>query len=416
MLPRILVPFLILATGFGAWYWLGKPMEEPKPVAQPPQKLETTRMELQRTRFPIVLQTQGSVRAHHDTTLTAQVSGTVLIIHPEFEDGAFFDAGEVLMELDPADLQALLVSSQARLATAEAALAQEQARAKQAKLNWEDIGYKEAPSPLVLRVPQLKEADARVIAARADLDQAQRNLERSKIRAPFAGRVKTRLVGLGQAVGGTTALGEIFATDYAEIRLPLSAAQIAFARLPNREDDAPVKVTLTDALNSDSVPHTWPAKIVRTEGTLDESSRELFAIARIDDPFGIVSGNPELRIGQPVRAAVEGIVLEDVFVLPRSAMRGVNRVYRIDEAEEGKLTIHRTDLEPVWTDSEFVVVREGLKNGDWLATSRLSYAPDGAPVEIINRPLPPAEPLPGAPATDPPATTKTSGSRKPNAT
>lgn len=382
-LSRILIPLFILVLGFGAWKWLGQPVAEPVSERQPRQKLETTRLELSRTRFPVILETQGTVRAHHTTTLTAQVSGTVKSVASVFEDGAFFEEGDVLLELDPADLAASLVASESRLARAEAALAQEEARAKQARLNWEDIGYKEEPSPLVLRVPQLKEAHANVTAAQADLDQAQRNLERAKIRAPFDGRVKTRMVGLGQAVGGTTALGEIFATDYAEIRLPLSAAQIAFAKLPTRENDAPVNVTLTDALGSNPTPTTWPAKIVRTEGALDEASRELFAIARIDDPFGLVSGNPELRIGQPVRAAVEGVVLEDVFVLPRSALRGVNRVFLIER--EG-LTIQRTDAVPIWSTPDVIVVRDGFKNGDWLATSRMPYAPNGAPVEITESP------------------------------
>lgn len=380
MLSRILVPVFILALGVGAWVWLGKPVEEPKPQHQAPQKLETTRIELRRTSFPVILETQGTVRAHHTTTLTAQVSGTVKNVSSHFEDGAFFEKGDVLLELDPSDLAGLLVSSESRLARAEAALAQEDAKAKQARLNWEDIGYKEEPSPLVLRVPQLKEANANVMAVKADLDQALRNLERAKIRAPFAGRVKTRMVGLGQSVGGTTPLGEIFATDYAEIRLPLSAAQIGFAKLPAREEDAPVKVTLTDALDSGAMPHSWAAKIIRTEGTLDEASRELFTIARIDDPFGLVSGNPELRIGQPVRAAVEGIVLESVFVIPRSALRGVNRVYLIDRPA---LKIQRTEVDPVWNTADFLVVRDGFKEGDWLATSRLPYAPNGAEVEII---------------------------------
>jgi hypothetical protein len=140
-----------------------------------------------------------------------------------------------------------------------------------------------------------------------------------------------------------------------------------------------VHVTLTDALGSNSTPHTWAAKIVRTEGTLDEASRELFAIARIDDPFGLISGNPELRIGQPVRAAVDGVVLEGVFVLPRSALRGVNRVFLIER--EG-MTIQRADVVPIWSTADAIVVRDGFENGDWLATSRLPYAPNGAPVTI----------------------------------
>lgn len=400
MLARILIPLFILVLGFGAWKWLGQPVEEPQSQRREPQKLETSRLELKRTRFPVILETQGTVRAHHTTTLTAQVAGTVKTVGAGFEDGAFFEVGEVLLELDPADLLASLAGSESRLARAEAALAQEEARAKQARLNWEDIGYKDEPSPLVLRVPQLKEAHANVSAAKADLDQAQRNLKRSQIRAPFAGRVKSRMVGLGQAVGGTTALGEIFATDYAEIRLPLSAAQLSFVKLPTRDDDAPVNVTLTDALSTRSVPHTWAAKIVRTEGALDEASRELFAIARIDDPFGLESGNPELRMGQPVRAAVEGVVLDDVFVLPRTALRGVNRVFLI---ERENLTIQRTAVEVLWSTADTLVVRDGFQEGDWLATSRLPYAPNGAPVVIVDEEV--AADLP-APA----GTTKASGS------
>jgi len=395
MLVRILIPIFILAAGFGAWKWLGIPVEEPQPTRHAPQKLKTERLELSLTDFPVVLETQGTIRAHHSTTITSLVPGTIQKVHPNFEDGAFFNEGDVLAELDPADLQAALTAAESRLARAEAALAQEEARAKQAKLNWEDIGYDEEPSPLVLRIPQLKEANAVITSARADLDQAQRNLDRAKIRAPFDGRVKARLVGLGQSVSGTTPLGEVFATDYAEIRLPLSANQLPFVNLPSSADDTPVNVTLTDALagNTTTGSASWRARIVRTEGSLDEASRELFAIARIDDPFGRVSGNPELRIGQPVRAAVEGVVLKDVYVIPRTALRGVNRVYLIDKENPA---IQRATIEPIWSTAEILVVRDGLEPGAWLATSRLPYAPNGAPVEIIEPPVAAEKPTEGA--------------------
>ena len=382
MISRIAAPILILAAGFGAWKWLATPVAPPTPVRQEAQRLKTEKQVLFRSDFPVFLQTQGAIRAHHTTTVTALVPGTISVIHPCFEDGAFFKQGDIFAEIDPADFQAALTAAESRLARAEAALAQEEARAKQAKLNWEDIGYEEEPSPLVLRVPQLKEARAVVTAALADLDQAKRNLERTKIRAPFDGRVKDRQIGLGQAVGATTPLGEIFTTDYAEVRLPLSADQLPFVQLPTKEGDPTVEVTLHDALGNANRPsgHSWTAEIVRTEGALDEASRELFAIARIDDPFGLKSGRPELRIGQPVRASVRGTVLKDVITIPRTALRGVNKIYLIDR--EGP-AIRKTDIDPVWSTADTLVIRDGLNPGEWLATSRLPYAPDGAPVEII---------------------------------
>lgn len=382
MFLRIFLPIILFAAGIVGWNWLGKPIDTPKFEEQSPQRIKTERIVLSRSNFPVFLESQGAISPHHATTVTALVPGTIITIHPSFEDGAFFRKGDVLLELDPGDLNAALSTAESRLARAEAALAQEEAKAKQARLNWDDIGYTEEPSPLVLRLPQLKDARAQVTATRTDVEQATRNLNRAKIRAPFDGRVKNRLVGLGQAVTATTPLGDVFSTDLAEIRLPLSADQISFVTLPKRESDPPVPVTITDALGKRTVSKsaTWDAQIIRTEGTLDEDSRELFVIARINDPFGLQSGKPELKIGQPVRATIQGITLPNVFVIPRTALRGVNRIYLIDP---DKLTLSRRTLNPIWSTTDSFIVKDEIKQGDWLSTSRLTYAPDGAPVEII---------------------------------
>ena len=380
---RVIAPLMILATGGVAWYVLGKPVEKPRPIVLPEQLTKTEVLELKPRDYQVLIESQGAVRAHYVTTITAQVNGVISALHPCFEDGAFFEKNQILAELDPADYQAAVVAAEARLARAEAALQQEKARAKQARLNWEDIGYDEEPSELVLRVPQLKEAEASVKAAAAELDQANRNLERTKIRAPFAGRVRVRNVGLGQAVGGSSPLGEVFASDFAEIRLPISPAQLPFVKLPLDESDPPVRVKLVDASGAAN-ESTWRAMIVRTEGTLDEATRELFAIARIDDPFGRLKKSTPLRIGQPLRAQIEGVILEQVYVLPRKALRGVNRVYMVEQ-DPPELALR--NITPLWSTPHEVIVKSGIMAGEKLSTSTLTYAVDGAKVEIVSPPV-----------------------------
>jgi len=388
---RALLPVSILVVGLLCWFWLKSPVQAPKPRQQEKQILKTEKIDLHPSDYKIAIESQGILRPQQTTSITPLVAGTIQSIHPGFEDGAFFKKGEILLELDPADLQTAVFASRSRLAKSEAALIQEQARAKQARLNWQDIGYKEEPSPLVLREPQLREAEANVSAAKADLEQTERNLARAKVRAPFDGRVKTRLVGVGQAVAAATPLGEIFATATAEIRLPLSPSQLPFLRLPEKNEDSPTPVLLHDALAiaGQKTTHHWKARIVRTEGTLDPTSRELFAIAVIEDPFSLQSTLPQLRIGQAMRASIEGITLKDVFVIPRSNMREINRICLIDPQNS---QIKKTDIVPLWSNSEVMIVRDKIKPGDWLATSSLPFLPDGAPVKII--PTPPQTEIP----------------------
>lgn len=381
-LIRILIPLLIVAGGVVGWKWLGRPGPQPAPVHQPPAIIRAEVVELQRQDYQILLESQGVVRAHHTTTLTPQVAGKIIALAPQFEDGGLFKKDDVLVTLDPADFKAAVVSAEASLARAQANLAQEEARAKQAKLNWDDIGYSEPPSDLVLRVPQLKEARANVDAALGALDQARRNLERTSVRAPFDGQVKVRNVGLGQSVGSATNLGELFTTDIAEVRLPIAPNQLPFINLPNGENDQPVDVILRDTLDTSPAATTWKAQIVRTEGALDDVSRELFTIARLHDPFGIESNHPPLRIGQPVRASISAKKLTNVIVIPRHTLRGVNVIYLVNPDS----TLQRTTITPLWSNATDLVVAEGLEAGQRLVVSRLPYSPDGAKVEVVNAP------------------------------
>ncbi|MGE9267547.1 MAG: efflux RND transporter periplasmic adaptor subunit [Verrucomicrobiales bacterium] len=381
-LIRLLIPVIVIVLSYAGYRWLSYKEPIPKRERPPRASVLAEGRVLTRENFTITIESQGIARAHNETALTPRVNGRILSVSPLFENGAFFKEGDVLIELDPTDFEAAVASAEARLASAQASLAQEEARAEQALLDWEDLGYTEPPSDLVLRKPQLKQAHAEVKAAESQLTDARNELERTKVRAPYDGRVRSRLVGLGQSVSSGTTLGEIFSTDSAEIRLPLSARQFSRLDLPATEADPPLPVTLTDAL-LDEEPATWEAQIVRSEGVLDEKSRKLFVIARVEDPFGLRKDGPTMKIGQPVRASIAGKDIENVFVVPRSALRSPTEIIVVNP-EDSRLT--RRVVMPVWNDEERLIIRDGLEEGWTLVTSKLSTAPNGALVEFTNDP------------------------------
>ncbi|MGB1260794.1 MAG: efflux RND transporter periplasmic adaptor subunit [Akkermansiaceae bacterium] len=342
--------------------------------------IRTRAMELEKQDFTVKIHSQGEIRPHHTTSLTPEVSGKIVRLAPGFEDGSFFSKGDILLEIENTDFLTEIEAAKAQLARAEATHAQEKARAKQALLNWKDAGFNEEPSDLVLRKPQLREAEANVKSAKSSLERAERNLARTKVRAPYNGRVRKRNVGLGQRIGSGTTLGEIFTTDIAEVRLPLTPRDLLFYQPPNKPAQLTKQtdVTFTSILSNNDESTTWKGKITRTEGELDADSRQIFIIARITDPFGLHSKHPALFIGQPVRATIPAKTIKDVYAIPRDALSDLNEIIVI---REGK--IKHLDIEPLWSTSDFIIIRDGILPGDLLATTRIPVAPEGAPIEII---------------------------------
>ncbi len=381
VLVRILLPILFLGGGGAGFFLLSKKPAAP-PVAKPePKPVEAQVRELTREDYQIVVRSQGAIRAHSQVRLTAQVSGRVEKIYSAFEEGAFFKKGGILLELDPADFEVALAAAEAQLAQAELNHAQEETRATQARLNWEDLGYEEEPNALVLRQPQLNQAKKQLALAKAQVESAQRNLERSKVRAPFDGRVLTRSTGIGETIGPATPLGVVFSTDYSEVRLPIPTRVLAHLSLPQKLSDPPLEIRLEDNLDEAS-GFAWPAKILRTEGALNANTLELFAIARIKDPFGIRSEREPLHVGQPVVADIPGQILKDVFVIPREAVSELNRIRLADASE---LVLQSAVIDPVWADEENFIVRDAaIPDGALLVLTRLVHAPDGGKMVIVD--------------------------------
>lgn len=330
--------------------------------------VETVRAEARSLNF--IVQSQGSVRPRTQTTLVAQVSGIVVSVSPDFVAGGFFRAGEVLLEIDPSDYRTALKRAEAALASRKAKLAEEKSRSEQAIKDWRNLGRTGEPPDLVMREPQLAEAQANVLAAEADIEKARRDLKRTRISVPYDGLLRERRVDIGQYVTPGTQLGVSFAVDTAEVRLPLAAADLAYLDLPPSTDteleDYP-EVSLAAEIGG--VTKTWEARLIRTEGVLDESSRVLYAVASVVDPYGLLgqSRQDELRMGTFVRAAVDGRFVDNVVVLPRYVLRNDNTVLVANDERE----LEVREVAVARAEARQVYITNGVSDGELVVTTTL---------------------------------------------
>ena len=380
---KALLPLVIVAAaGFGAVTMIRNrpPIETLTPVIEPPgvRVHEVTLGDA-----PLAVASQGTVQPRTESQLVPEIAGRVTWVAPSFAQGGFFEAGDVLVKIDPFDYEQMLVSARSQLAQARLRLAQEEAEAEVALREWNTLGRGD-PRELALRKPQLDDARASVAAAEAGVERATRDLERADIVAPYAGRVRQKNVDIGQYVRVGDEIATVYAVDMAEIRLPLPDGELAYLDLPlsyrGVEQQTQPHVTLRATFAGEQ--HTWDGRIVRTESEIDSVSRMVHAIAEVADPYapGPNPNRPPLAVGMYVEAEIGGRTARDVAVLPRQALRGRNEVLVV--TPEDRLTFRTIDVLRASTES--VIVRAGLQAGELVAISPLDTPTEGMRVQLAD--------------------------------
>jgi len=376
-LSRIFLPIAVLGVGIvaGVVLMATGPKVKLRPPAPSLPVVET--MVVQPQDYQVLLHTQGTVTPRTQSTLIPEVAGRIISISANFRNGGSFAASETLLAIVPGDYENAITIARADLARARLALAQEKALAQHALDDWNKLGRKDRPTDLTLHRPQVASAIAEVAAAEARMQQAETNLLRTKIHAPYAGRVLEKKVDVGQYIAPGTVAATIFADDAAEVRLPLTDHQLAFVTLPDGgKSRAPV--TLSHPVGN--TVQQWQGRLVRTEGSIDTASRQLFVVAQIDKPFQRTADRPPLKIGQFVEADIRGQKLQNVFVLPRAAVEIGDTVLVVTADRK----IQRRKVQVALRRGEQVVVSAGLQAGDLISLTPMPFAREGTAVEIAS--------------------------------
>ena len=404
---RILLPIAILIAAIVLFALMVAQNDRPERRApeQAAMLVEAIRPTISQDRF--VVDAQGTVQPKTRTTLVSEVAGPIVWMSDDFIAGGRFEAGEDLARIDPSDYEAALLAAEAELAAARATLADEQARSDAARDDFQRLyGETREPGDLVLRLPQLARAEAAVQAQEAAVMRARRNLERTRIRLPYDGMVVRRDTDLGQYVSPGTSLGVAFATDVAEVRLPMSDRDLSFLDLPARAASdgfrRPVTLTATVA----GRPGSWPATLVRTEGVVDENTRLTYVVAEILDPYAIEPDTDRrpLPIGTYIEAHVPGRSAEGLVVVPTEAVHGGNQVYVADAEDQ----LQVLTVEVVRRTPDRVYIENAIGPEDRIVTTAIPAPVPGLqlrvreaePVEPRLQILPAGELAAAAPAED----------------
>ena len=374
-LLKYLLPIVALAAAL--FVSQGLFLSKPKVVRQAPEikipLVSVAEVNAESIRIPV--QSRGTVAPGTEIQLVSEVSGQVIELSKNFVNGGFFRKGETLVKVDPIEYEVNIKRAEASRAQAYQAMQQADAERKaRARVRNDN------KSSLASYDIQYRQAKAQYDATVAELEAAKLQKARTVIKAPFDGRVRMATLNQGQFVRPGAQMGSIYSVDVAEIRLPLSDRQIGLVDLPSpfREGDE-VYPSIVISEEFAGKKYTWDGKLIRAEGGLDERNRLLYVVAQIDDPYGVdpdQPGRPELVSGAFVEAEIAGRSFEEVFVVPRKALRNGSELWVVDRGNK----LRKKEVSVLHKSKNHVFLSGGLQNGDRVVLNQLDIAVTGMEV------------------------------------
>lgn len=372
-LVMYLLPFVVIAAAGGGAVYL---VETAPKARQRPPKANETLVEVthvQRTDAKAVVQVMGTVMAAQEVILQPRVSGEIVKLSPKLAPGGRFDAGEFMLRIDPSDFELAVERARAQIAQCEYDLKMELGHQEIAKREWELLGAEknatEFDRELALRKPHLAKFRAALKGAQAALRDAELDLERTTIRAPFACVVTEERVDLGAQVSTQTQVAKLVGTDEYWVRAAVPVDQLGWITFPSADGEGGSCARIHQQFGTERQDRCQ-GRVVRLMGDLEPEGRMAQVLISIKDPLGLdtpdETTNP-LLIGAYVNIEIEGREVKSVFRLPRRLLRDGDNVWIMNGKDE--LEIRPIDV--LWRSRDNVLIRKGLDEGERVIVSDL---------------------------------------------
>ncbi|MFV8783671.1 efflux RND transporter periplasmic adaptor subunit [Microbulbifer sp. SA54] len=362
------VVLIVLALLLSNWLLREKPTMSRGERRAPAVTVEVGEAEY--GRFPLTVKALGKVTARELVELQPQVEGRVEWLDYDLGPGSTLKKGEPLLKIEQEPYQLALQTARSTLAERRAELQQEQGQRQVAKEEFALLGASipEADRALVLREPQLAAAKARMDAAEAQVNLAQRDLRLTRLAAPFNALMVSRSVDVGDRVGPGTVLYTLAGADRFQVEVEVPAAQLMQLDSPNAE----VRIHGSQ----------WPdnqyrqGRFVRVIPVLEEQGRLARVLVELDDPLGVANpAQPKLLLNDLARVEITGRAAGEQVRIPLAALQDGDVVWVV---QDGKIHIQPVKVAHL-TESHAVLDR-GLRGGESLVVTRLANVTEGMAV------------------------------------
>ena len=374
----VLLAIGLLALGAYGMKWLMDTKPEAKKAIPETWTPSVQVIPLTEKNYTPVIRAEGEVEAATKTMLISEVAGSVVHISPLLEKGNTIPEGEIILKVDDADYKTQLTSAKSTLADAELMLAQEEARAVQAERDWKKLGRGTVATDLVLRKPQIKSALARIEAAQAAIEKAERDMAKTVIRAPYTCLVDRKFIDEGAYVSMMSQIAEVSSVDEYEVRLPLNLNEVGFL---DKASGIGSEVLLESMIGGKL--YQWKGQAVRFEGGVDSSTFSRIMVVSVKRDSAKEDENFQLPpVGMFVKAKLQGQAMGKVFSIPGEALREGTSVWVL--AENDLLEV--VDVTVIRSERDQVIIepkeKDNLVAGDRIIVSPIAIPVNGMKLEV----------------------------------
>lgn len=378
----LLICVLILLSGGVIVYLIfsSEPTADSTSAAQETAMLVDV-IEAQRGTYRPAFQSMGTVRPAQDITLSPRVSGQVIQLSSNFTPGSYVEEGDTLLQIDPSDYENTLQQRQSEEQQAVADLEIEMGRQNVARQDYElleDTLTGENKS-LVLREPQLNAARSAVQSARAAVKQAELDLQRTTIEAPFDAHIISRNTNVGSQVGPGDEVGRLVGLEEYWVEATMPQSQLRWLNFTENGNSEGSEVQIHNR-TAWQPEENRTGYLFRLIGALENETRMARLLISVPDPLGYEDENkehPPLIIDSFVEANIKGEELQDVIRLNRDYIRENNTVWLM---EEERLRIREVEI--ILRDAQYAYISEGIAEQDQIVTTNLSTVSDGARLRL----------------------------------